>query len=100
MTAAASTEAATTMTTASIVLITAPTGVSATKYGDVNLDEEINVSDVVAINLYILNQKKYPLEDKAIANADCVKDNVINTSDSTMLMNYTAEIIDVSELGK
>lgn len=71
-----------------------------TLYGDVNLDTKINVSDVVALNLYLLNSETNSLELAGLANADCVKDKIIDTSDSTLLMNYVAEITDKSELGK
>lgn len=48
--------------------------VSPTIYGDVNVDGFINVSDVVALNMYILSSGENKLSDVGIANADCVKD--------------------------
>lgn len=69
-------------------------------YGDVNLDGDISVSDVVKLNLYLLNPSGNPLSDVALANADCVPDGVIDTSDSSLIMNYTAMIISKSQLGK
>lgn len=71
-----------------------------TKYGDVNLDGSVAVSDIVALNLHLLSADKYPLNPEAKANADCVRDNKIDTSDSTLIMNYVAMIIDISQLGK
>ncbi|MCI7804546.1 MAG: glycoside hydrolase family 9 protein [Oscillospiraceae bacterium] len=69
-------------------------------YGDVNLDGDISVSDVVKLNLYLLNPAGNPLSDVALANADCVPDGVIDTSDSSLIMNYTAMVISKSQLGK
>lgn len=69
-------------------------------YGDVNLDGDISVSDVVKLNLYLLNPVGNPLSDVALANADCVPDGVIDTSDSSLIMNYTAMVISKSQLGK
>lgn len=74
--------------------------VSPTIYGDVNVDGFINVSDVVALNMYILSSGENKLSDVGIANADCVKDGVINTSDSLLIMNYVAMIVGESQLGK
>lgn len=68
-------------------------------YGDVNTDGDISVSDVVKLNLYLLNPVENPLNDQQLANADCVKDNVIDTSDSSLIMNYVAMMIDISKLG-
>lgn len=79
--------------------VTVPVNAESTKYGDVNGDLKINVSDVIAINMFLLNTEKYPLTDVQMANADCNKDGVIDTADGTMLMNYLCELIDVEQLG-
>lgn len=70
-----------------------------TRYGDLNLDGDVSVSDVVKINLYLLNKTENPLNEVQMANADCLRDNVIDTSDSSLIMNYTAMIINESSLG-
>lgn len=77
--------------------ITVPEDAEATKYGDVNLDNTVDAADVVAINLMLLGSGEYtPVQ---IANADCAKDWVINSADSTLLMNYVSMIITADNLG-
>lgn len=71
-----------------------------TKYGDVNVDGDVNIGDVVALNMYLLNQESNPITAEGKANADCVRDNVINSSDSAIIMNYAAMVISIDELGK
>ena len=63
-----------------------------TKYGDVNDDSCINVADIVALNMFILDYESYPLSDTQMANSDCTKDNVVNSNDSAALMNVVAMI--------
>lgn len=70
-----------------------------TKYGDLNNDNDVNVSDVVKINLYLLNKVENPLDAVALANADCVRDGVIDTSDGSLILNYTAMMISYDKLG-
>ncbi len=70
-----------------------------TQYGDVNLDTDVNIADIVKLNMYLLNSTANALSDVALANSDCVKDGVINTADSTLLMNYVAMMITLSKLG-
>lgn len=77
-----------------------PTDVEPTKYGDVNMDGTVNIADVVALNMYLLDKEINTLTAKGIANADCAKDMIINSDDSLILMNYIAMIIDESQLGK
>ena len=70
-------------------------------YGDVNLDKIVNVADVVMLNMFFSNSTENPIEsDVSLANADCLKDNYINTSDATLIMNYVAMKISIDNLGK
>lgn len=69
------------------------------KLGDVNSDGEVNVADVVALNMYIMNKDANPLTQTQIKAADVVNDGVIDTSDSALLMNYVAMLVEYSELG-
>lgn len=70
------------------------------KYGDANLDDTINISDVVVLNMYLLNSSDNSLSIESIANSDVVRDNIINTEDSLLLMNYVAMIVGEDVLGK
>lgn len=71
-----------------------------TKYGDVNVDGTVDVADVVSINMYLLNPEANALEPAGKANADCVRDNVIDSSDSAIILNYVAMMVGESDLGK
>ncbi len=86
-------------TTESTSGIKVPDGVVASKYGDVNVDGDVNVADIVSLNMFLLNQESNPLSDVRIANSDCVRDGIINTADSTLLMNYVAMMINIDKLG-
>ena len=68
-------------------------------YGDVNLDELVNVADIVALNMYLLNAEANYINATARENAQCVYDGVVDSYDSTLLMNYVAMIVDYSEIG-
>lgn len=70
-----------------------------TKYGDVNVDNDISVADVVELNKYLLNTSM-TLKPGGKENADVVRDNSIDTKDSTLLVNYIAEMVDYDQLGK
>lgn len=71
-----------------------------TRYGDVNVDGAVDVADVVSINMYLLNPEANALEPAGKANADCVRDNVIDSSDSAIILNYVAMMVGESDLGK
>ncbi len=72
---------------------------SRVKYGDVNLDEDVNIADIVKLNMYLLNKQTNPLNATARENANCVYDKNIDTGDSTLLMNYVAMMISIDKLG-
>lgn len=74
----------------------------ATKYGDVDCNGTIEINDVVVLNMYLLDTSANTPEITAqgLANADVEKDSIINLVDSGKLINYLAESIDESELGK
>lgn len=71
-------------------------------YGNVDNDEfgNINVADLVALNTYLLNKEKNPLSPEGKANADVVRDNIIDAADGSLLLNYLAEQVGKDELGK
>ena len=100
------TTAGTPTTTTTVTTIVIPTGatkpsssVEASMYGDVNVDGEVTVSDVVKLNMYLLNNEQNPVSDQGLANADCVYDNTIDTSDSSIIMNYVAMMVSYDKLG-
>ena len=68
-------------------------------YGDVNCDGVVDVADIVALNMYLLNASENKLDEASKANADCARDNVIDSADSVLLMNYVAMIIKDTALG-
>lgn len=70
-----------------------------TKYGDSNNDGDITVADVVILNMHLLNKEANPLDDIQTANSDCVRDGIINSSDSAMILNYVAMMVSESQLG-
>lgn len=71
-----------------------------TMVGDVNSDRKVSVSDIVTLNMYILNREENELSADQLANADCCRDYVIDASDAGLLLNYIAMIVDYSALGK
>ena len=77
--------------------ITVPDDVEATLYGDVNGDGVVDVADVVALNTMLLGSGEFT--PAQIANSDCAKDGIINSTDSTLLMNFVAMIISGDKLG-
>lgn len=62
------------------------------RIGDVNLDDSISILDVIYINKYLA--KIISLNDAQLANAECVTDGAINSSDATTLLKYTIKKID------
>lgn len=56
--------------------------------GDINCDGEVSVSDVVMLNMYLLNAQDNPLSYASQANADVTGDKKVNSSDSAHLLNY------------
>lgn len=59
--------------------------------GDLNLDGKVSVIDVIYLNKYIIQTLK--LNELQLANADCCDDALINSSDSTALMEYIVELV-------
>lgn len=82
-------------TTETTIVIGTPT-----KYGDVNTDGRVTVSDVVSINMYLINQTENQLNEVQLANSDCARDGIIDTADSALIMNYVAMTVSIDELGK
>lgn len=81
------TETTTTTTTTTVTTKSTEDMPAATRYGDVNLDDKISVLDVIYLNKYLADIIQ--LNSSQIANADCVNDTQINSSDATTLIKYT-----------
>lgn len=62
------------------------------KYGDVNIDDSISVLDVIYLNKYLA--KIVSLNSQQLSNADCVKDEIINARDSSVLAQYVVKKIE------
>lgn len=68
-------------------------------WGDVNVDGSVDIADVVNLNLYLLNSEANEISEQGLVNADCMYDGVIDSADSTIIMNYVAMMVEYSELG-
>ncbi|MGN0584896.1 MAG: cohesin domain-containing protein [Ruminococcus sp.] len=65
---------------------TTKTPVGSVLYGDLNLDETVSMVDVVYLNKFNAGIIKF--NDQQTANADCVFDGKIDSSDSMALLKY------------
>lgn len=72
---------------------------SKVKYGDVNLDTNVNTLDIVLFNMYLLDGEKTPLNATQRENANCEYDKDLDMTDSGKIVNYVAEIIKIEKLG-
>lgn len=68
-------------------------------WGDVNVDGTVSIADVVKLNLYLLNNVDNALTEQGFVNANCLYDEIVDSSDSTFLMNYVVMLIHYTEMG-
>ena len=61
------------------------------KYGDVNLDGEINAKDRMFLAKYLVGQEGYKLEGEAFTNADLNLDGNVDLQDQDILTKYLAD---------
>jgi len=61
--------------------------------GDVDLNGEVGIGDVVAISKYLVNKKSYALVPEALANADVTRNNVVDALDQSKLIEYNLKKI-------
>ena len=61
------------------------------KYGDVNLDGEINAKDRMFLTKYLVGQEGYKLEGEAFTNADLNLDGNVDLQDQDILTKYLAD---------
>ncbi len=68
---------------------TEPTPAKSTLLGDVDLNDEVGLSDVTALAKYNLNNTAFPLgSEAALANADVNNDGKVDSIDETKLIEY------------
>ena len=65
--------------------------VKASKYGDANGDDAVDIMDVIALNKFLLGISE--LDEQKRANADVLDDGKLNSEDSLALLKYVLEII-------
>ncbi len=58
----------------------------ATIYGDINCDGVVDAADAVLLQRYLYGYVE--LNDRQLANADCRRDNVLDGTDVTVIMQY------------
>lgn len=75
-------------------------GTSTVKYGDVNCDGNVDVSDAVLLSRVVASDITAKMTDQGTLNADCKYDGTLNGEDVTMILQYIARIIPYSDLGK
>lgn len=68
----------------------------ATKYGDVNTDDKINVADVILLNKYIVGADT--ISDQGLANAECYADGRTDINDSAQIMNVVVMTLSETDL--
>lgn len=89
-TSTTTTTTTTTTTEATVVSSVEVEGVSdplyADLYGDVNGDGTVDVADAVMLQRYLNGYEL--LNQRQLANADCQLDNVLDTTDITVIMQY------------
>lgn len=62
-------------------------------HGDVNRDGIINIADIVALNMYLLDPDNNVLTNSSQANADVNMDKTVDSTDSLTIMNYISMTI-------
>lgn len=65
-------------------------------YGDANLDGDVSLGDALAILQFIANKEKYPMDEQAQLNADCVDPG----SGITGLDAIAVQLIDVQYISR
>lgn len=66
------------------------------KTGDVNIDGVVDVSDVVTLNMYLLEGMGEDVSYSIRANCEVSGDNIISSVDSTSLMSIVSMMTEVS----
>ncbi|MBR3447085.1 MAG: glycoside hydrolase family 9 protein [Oscillospiraceae bacterium] len=75
------------------------TGKQAAKYGDVNCDNKVDVSDVVLLSRILVEDREATVTEQGLLNADVKKDGKRDPDDCTKILRYIAKIIKAEDLG-
>ena len=80
--------------TSTAVKTTEPIADNVTLYGDANCDDCVDISDVVLLKSWLLNNQRYEVSKQGLANSD-VQDtgNGINANDIVAIQRYSLKII-------
>ena len=62
------------------------------KFGDINLDGDITITDAVMLNKYLVGSAS--LSEASQKNADCDKDGKLTSSDTLVILDYVVGSID------
>ena len=69
-------------------------------YGDVDLDERVNSTDIVILNQYLISKLEYPLKnEQAYEQAQTVYDGELNSRDSMAIINHVLGALTLDDLG-
>lgn len=70
-------------------------------WGDVDCNGEVEVNDIVALNMYLLDvEANIPsVTAQGLINANCEYDDVVDLADAAKIINYLAELIPYEDLG-
>lgn len=66
--------------------------VTSNNAGDVNVDDEVDILDVIALNKFLLGANQ--LDPGQKSNADVMADGTLDSTDSLTLLKYVVKIID------
>jgi len=69
-------------------------------WGDVDVNGDVGISDIVALSKYLVNKVSFPLKNAtAMENANCKYDDEINMMDNQKLIEYNLRKISLDDLG-
>ena len=69
-------------------------------WGDVNLDGEVTLSDVVMLSKFLVNSEIFPLKNATSReNANCEYDDELNSLDNAKLIEYNLGTLSEDDLG-
>ncbi len=60
--------------------------------GDVDMDGDVNINDVILLSRYITEEKNLPITEAGLANADTTEDGTVNADDVTKIIRIIAKL--------